>query len=173
MKSLWLASLLMFPCAALAQTPPPAPPSGCTSAESRQFDFWVGRWEVYPVAKPDTKIADSLIEKLYDGCAVRENWMPLKGSGGGSLNAYVADKGQWRQTWLDGSGVFADFSGGWTGTAMVIEGTWPQPGKPEQTTRMTYTPQPDGSVRQTGETSDDHGKTWQASFDLLYRKAKT
>lgn len=148
------------------------PPPGCTSAESHQFDFWVGDWEVFPASNPGIKIADSHIEKLYMGCAVRENWMPLatraQGGGGGSLNAYNPQTGKWRQTWLDSSGVFADFTGGWNGKAMVIQGVWPQPGHAGQITRMTYTPRPDGSVEQAGETSDDDGKTWQPSFDLIY-----
>ncbi len=160
--------LLAVSSLAHAQTPPP----GCTSAESHQFDFWVGRWEVFPAASPQTKIADSLIEKLYMGCAVRENWMPLatkaQGGGGGSLNAYNPATGKWRQTWLDPGG-FADFTGGWDGKAMVIEGVWPQPGHPAQMTRMTYTPLPDGSVEQAGSTSDDNGATWQPGFDLIYR----
>lgn len=166
MKRLWFLPLLFAASAASAQTPP-----GCDTPESHQFDFWVGKWEVFPAQKPDLKIADSLIEKLYAGCAVRENWMPLQGGGGGSLNAWVPGEGKWRQTWLDSAGVFADFKGGWTGTAMVIEGVWPQPGAPNQMTRMTYTPHPDGSVEQAGETSDDGSQTWEASFDLIYRKA--
>jgi len=149
--------------AAIAQ---PAPP-GCTSAESKQFDFWVGKWNVAAAAKPDVKVAESLIEKLYAGCAVRENWMPLQGPGGGSLNAFVPATGKWRQTWLDAGG-YADFTGGWNGTAMVIEGVWPQPGKPKQVTRMTYTPMPGGRVEQKGETTDDSGKTWQPSFRFIY-----
>ncbi|WP_443749187.1 hypothetical protein [Asticcacaulis solisilvae] len=159
-----LAGLVLaaLPAMAAAQTP-----GSCTSAESHQFDFWVGKWEVFPAAHPQTKVADSLIEKLYADCAVRENWMPLKGPGGGSLNAFVAEKKAWRQTWLDSSG-FADFTGGWNGKAMVIQGVWPQPGHAGQITRMTYTPRPDGSVEQAGETSDDDGKTWQPSFDLIY-----
>jgi len=168
--------LLLSSSALLAQTatPTPAtPPPGCTSAESHEFDFWVGRWEVFPVKQPKQKVADSLIEKLYSGCAVRENWMPLKGGGdGGSLNAYNVAEKRWRQTWLDSSGNFADFKGTWNGKAMVIEGEWPQPNAPHQITRMTYTPQADGSVEQMGETSDDQGKTWQPGFDFMYRKAK-
>ena len=69
---------LLLPCAAsAADTPPPA---GCTSPQARQFDFWVGKWDVYPKSNPDHKVAESLIENLYNGCAIRENWMPLKGS---------------------------------------------------------------------------------------------
>ncbi|MEO8001819.1 MAG: hypothetical protein ABI644_08085 [Arenimonas sp.] len=160
---------------AQSTTPPatPTPASGCDSPESHQFDFWVGKWEVFPAKQPEKKVADSLIEKLYSGCAVRENWMPLQAGGdGGSLNAYNATEKSWRQSWLDATGNFADFKGGWNGKAMVIEGEWPQPGKPHQITRMTYTPHADGSVEQMGETSDDNGKTWQAGFDLFYRKIK-
>ena len=98
--------------------------------------------------------------------------MPLKGGAGGSLNAYDPIKKHWRQFWIDSDGSSALFTGGWNGKAMVIEGVWPQPGHPDQITRITYTPLPDGSVEQAGESSDDGGKTWKKSFDLLYRKAK-
>jgi len=163
MRPIVLATLLLAAApAAFAQTP-----GTCTSPESHQFDFWTGKWEVFPAGHLDTKIADSLIEKLYGDCAIRENWMPLKGSGGGSFSAWVPEKKAWRQTWI-AAGGFADFTGGWNGKAIVIEGVWPQPGHPDQITRMTYTPHPDGSVEQAGQTSDDGGKTWQPGFDLIY-----
>ena len=162
------AILAALPAAATAQA---ASPQGCDSAESHQFDFWVGRWAVFQASDPQRKIADSLIEKLYQGCAVRENWAPLKGGGGGSLNSWVPAESAWRQTWVDSSGTRADFKGGWTGEAMVLQGVWPQPGHPTQLTRMTYSRLPDGAVRQLGVTSDDGGKTWNPSFDLIYRPA--
>lgn len=144
---------------------------GCDSPQSHQFDFWVGRWRVSPTGQPDRHVADSLIEKLYLGCGVRENWAPLKGAPGGSLNAYVPAERGWRQAWVDGQGSFVQFSGGWNGRAMVLTGRWPQPGHPGQLTRMTYTKGADGSVRQLGETSDDGGKTWSPGFDFTYRRA--
>jgi hypothetical protein len=146
------------------------PSLGCDSVQSRQFDFWVGRWSVSPNGHPDRHVADSLIEKLYQGCAVRENWSPLQGGAGGSLSSYVAGEDAWRQTWVDATGARVDFKGGWDGRAMVLTGLWPQPGHPTRLTRMTYTRQADGSVRQLGESSDDGGKSWQPSFDLIYRK---
>ena len=159
------AMLLPFGAASGAQ-------AGCDGPESRQFDFWVGRWQVSPMAQPDRHVADSLIEKLYGGCAIRENWMPLKaGQEGGSLSNYVLAERGWRQTWLDATGARVEFTGGWNGKAMILTGLWPQPGHPDQLTRMTYTQQPDGAVRQLGEASDDQGKTWQPSFDFLYRHA--
>jgi hypothetical protein len=162
--------LLVLPLASAAAPPPAAAP--CTSSEARQFDFWVGKWDVYATSKPDQKVATSLIEKLYHGCAIRENWMPLNDSPGGSMNAYSPEKKQWRQFWADSNGGSAEFSGRWNGHSMILTGTWPQPGHPTQITRMTYTPLSDGQVEQLGITSDDAGKTWQPSFDFIYRPAQ-
>src|SRR4030095_9200069 len=83
---------------ALAQASP-TPPT-CTAPEHRQFDFWVGWWDVYPTGK-DQVVAHSLIEKLYDGCTIRENWKPGSRLGGGSLNAYRPEQKVWKQIWTD------------------------------------------------------------------------
>ena len=68
----------------LTATPAPHPaqangaPAGhCVGSEYRQFDFWVGSWDVYPTGQSQL-VAHSLIETVYNGCGVRENWMPLK-----------------------------------------------------------------------------------------------
>ncbi len=156
---------------AVAQTPKPPAPPPCAAAEHHQFDFWVGRWDVYPFGK-EKLVAHSLIESLYGGCAIRENWMPLTSGGdGGSLSSFVPDEKGWRQTWIDSSGARVDFKGGYAGEAMVLTGFWPDvlgPGK-DALIRMTYTRQPGGAVRQLGEASTDEGKTWSPSFDFLYR----
>lgn len=173
MKRIVLGALLagawLMPDAAFAAA---LPATGCHSAESRQFDFWVGKWDVYSKKAPTKLSAHSLIEKLYEGCAVRENWMPNDpANAGGSLNAYDVQAKRWRQFWTDSSGSIAEFTGGWNGKAMVIQGVWPQPGAPRQITRITYTPLADGSVEQRGEASDDGGASWAPSFDLLYRRS--
>ncbi len=160
----------------IAQTPaattPTAAPAGsaCEAPEHRQFDFWVGEWDVFPTGK-GAQVATSRIEKLYGGCAIRENWMPKSQQDGGSLNGYDARDRVWRQTWLDSSGAQVVFTGGLEGAAMVLTGIWRDangPGK-DALTRMTYTRGDDGSVRQLGEQSTDAGKTWQPSFDFTYK----
>jgi hypothetical protein len=167
--------------AILAATPAPgaaqskaAPVRHCASAEYRQFDFWLGRWDVYPSGRSEL-VAHSLIESVYNGCGVRENWMPLKTeNSGGSLNIYVSSESLWRQTWIDSSGARVDFKGKWNGKAMVLEGYWQDfvaPGK-GALVRMTYSEGSDGSVRQLGEASEDDGKSWQPNFDFTYRPAK-
>ena len=151
-----------------------APAGHCVGSEYRQFDFWVGSWDVYPTGQSQL-VAHSLIETVYNGCGVRENWMPLKTeNSGGSLNIYIPAQKVWRQTWIDSSGARVDFKGGWNGKMMILEGYWQgflAPGK-DALVRMKYSQAADGSVRQLGEASQDNGKSWQPGFDFTYRPAK-
>ena len=175
MRSLALVFLIAgAPLSAQTTAPPQAPPAGCDTRESHQFDFWVGKWEVHPNGA-DKIIAHSLIEKRYTGCAIRENWMPVGkeiSGGGGSLSLYDTRQKKWRQAWVDSSGTRVDLDGGFADGVMAITGNWPNfngPGK-DSLVRMKYQKQPDGQVRQWGEASTDGGKTWSPTFDFLYRK---
>ena len=164
-SSLLFTALVLPALTQATSTPSPA----CVSPEHRQFDFWVGEWAVYK--NGDKKqVATSRIERLYDGCAIRENWMPFKGTAGGSLNAWDPDRKKWHQTWVDSANSLVMFEGGLIGGKMVLSGLWRNangPGK-HQHYRMTYSTEENGVVRQHGETTADGGRTWQTSFDFLY-----
>ncbi|WFL77215.1 hypothetical protein P7228_14670 [Altererythrobacter arenosus] len=150
-------------------TPPPAPPA-CDTEGHDGFDFWVGEWAVYPNGQ-ENQVANSRIERKFNGCAVVENWMPLRSAGGTSLNHYDAATKRWHQKWVGSSPGAVEFIGGVVEGKMVLTGYWPNGAGPGQDalTRMTYTMNDDGSVRQHGEASTDHGISWQTSFDFLYR----
>ena len=168
-----LATAALFaalPAAAQTAAPATPAPPPCASADHHAFDFWVGEWDVTPYGGGPL-VAHSKIESLYGGCAIRENWMPLKGTGGGSLSNF--DSGGWHQTWVDSSGARVVFEGGYTGNAMVITGNWPgvANGK-DGLVRMSYTREPGGAVRQKGDVSTDNGATWSPSFDFLYTPSK-
>lgn len=152
-----------------AQTPPPPP---CADEAHKAFDFWVGEWNVTPNVDGAKQVATSKVEKLYNGCAVRENWMPNSGTDGGSLNSITPD-GLWRQRWIGSGGETVDFVGGSPSeNVMVLTGYWRNGAGPNTNPliRMTYTLQEDGSVRQHGEQSLDQGRTWTNSFDFIYRR---
>ena len=171
--ALWAAAVSSGAIAQTAASPaPPTPPPACTAPEHRQFDFWVGYWDVYPTGK-DKLVAHSLIEKLYAGCTIRENWMPLNGtSNGGSLNMYDPADQRWHQTWQDTSNSRAEFDGGLVAGKMVLTGFWRGVlGPGDAWIRIVYSRNADGSVRQLGEQSADHALTWQPSFDFTYRKS--
>lgn len=174
MKQVIIRSALILAFATLhtaAAAQPAKPPPACTAGEHRQFDFWVGYWDVYVTGKPEKKVANSLIERLYGGCTIRENWKSAN-SAGGSLNMYDPSDKRWHQTWHDSSNSRAEFDGGLIKGTMVLTGFWRGVlGPGDAWMRIEYTPNADGSVRQRGEASADHGLTWQTNFDFTYRKS--
>lgn len=167
----FLTTLAMLQAApATAPAAQPAAPPACDKVVHAGFDFWVGEWDVYPNGQ-ETKVADSRIERKHNGCAVIENWMPLSGRTGSSLNHYDVASGRWHQKWVGSSPGAVEFTGGVVDGKMVLTGYWPGANGPGQDAlvRMSYTRNEDGSVRQHGEASTDHGISWQTSFDFLYR----
>jgi hypothetical protein len=142
----------------------------CESAQNRQFDFWLGQWEV---TNPAGQLAGrSRIEAILDGCVLLENWDSPSGVSGKSFNIFNAATGHWEQFWVDNSGSRLHLSGGMHEGNMVLQGVQDKAGASTgvaQRERITWTPNADGSVRQHWETSSDDGKSWKTSFDGLYR----
>lgn len=137
----------------------------------RAFDFWIGTWDVFT---PDgTQAGTNRIEALYDGAALAEHWEGRGGVRGTSLNALDPASGRWHQTWVDSTGSLLLLDGGPVeGGGMVLEGTAPADDAPQRLDRqrITWTPQPDGSVRQHWEVSADDGRSWRTAFDGHYRR---
>ena len=141
-----------------------------TDDPRRAFDFWVGSWEVF--APDGRQVGTNRIEPLYDGAALAEHWEGVGGIRGTSLNALDAATGRWHQTWVDSSGSLLLLEGGMVGASMVLQGTAPADDAPAQLDhqRITWTPNPDGSVRQHWEVSSDGG-SWRTAFDGEYRRS--
>lgn len=166
-----IASLLLLAAQTAAVSPPPKPPA-CDTAAHGAFDFWIGEWDVSPNGQDKVLVAHSKIEKLYGGCAVRENWMPLKGGDGGSLNSVDPKTGRWHQIWIGSQPGRVEFEGGFASGRMVLTGYWlgvNGPGR-DGLIRMSYTPIDRNTVRQHGEISTDQGLTWSDNFDFIYRR---
>jgi hypothetical protein len=166
MKGLAMAlttTLLGFSLAAIGQAPPQ--PKPCSEAESHHFDFWIGDWDVYV---PSGKLAGTNhIERLY-GCMLHESWKSASVEGQ-SFNGFDAARGLWHQTWIDSTGSVLVIEGGMRDGSMSMSDR-DLHGKKDraQVNEITWTPNPDGSVRQHWRVSADGGKTWSTSFDGKY-----
>lgn len=147
--------------------PRPAPP--CVAAEYRQFDFWIGDWDVFTT---DGKLAGTnRIEAVLNGCVLHEHWLGGK-LAGESFNAWDGRRKQWHQTWVDAAGNVLLLDGRFDGNAMTLSDA----GMPGGTSgrpinEIIWTPNADGSVRQHWRTSTDGGKTWKSLFDGRYVRA--
>lgn len=170
MRTLLILILLVSaPVAAQDAASETAPvPSPCAAPEYRAFDFWIGEWTVTSNGQP---AGSNTIHPVHNGCALQENWQG-SGSGGisgSSINIYDAATGRWHQTWVDASGTLLQLDGGPINGAMVLSGERPAPtGNGTALHRISWTPNPDASVRQLWEASPDQGQTWNVLFDGLY-----
>lgn len=157
---LWFVSLSM--CAEQN-----ASEKACASAQYKQFDFWVGDWEVFdPKGK---KVGENRVIKVLGGCAIQEHWVSVGRSRGYSYNIYDQGRKVWHQTWVDNGGLLLRLDGGLnTAGGMVLEGEGFDPHGKELLNRITWTPD-DGNVRQLWQISSDQGKNWQVVFEGIYR----
>lgn len=157
-----LLALLAHP--APAQTAPP-----CSLPEHRQFDFWIGDWEVYDSS--GTRLGENLVTSELGGCALMEHWQASRGaSRGNSYNIYDRRTGRWHQTWVDNGGLLLLLDGGLQGAAMVLQGQIRDPTGAIVEQRISWSPAPDGVVRQHWEQSKDGGASWTTVFDGYYRR---
>jgi hypothetical protein len=162
-----LLVLLLAPVTALAQGSPTRQ-AACVAPEHRQFDFWIGEWDVQ--LPNGRKAGINRIEPILDGCALQESWTGAGGMSGHSYNIYDRSRKVWHQTWVDGQGNLLQLDGRFADNRMVMQGeTRDSTGAPVLN-RITWSPAASGGLRQLWETSADGGKTWSVAFDGRYIK---
>lgn len=150
-----------------AQNPDSAP---CVAPQYRHFDFWIGHWTV---TNPEGKVVGTnVIEPIAGGCGLQETWTATGGGTGRSLNGYSLQDGRWHQTWIGSGGLLMHLTGGLRDGGMVLEGLTIARDATRILQRITWTPQPEGRVRQLWEQSSDDGKTWTVGFDGMYAKTR-
>jgi hypothetical protein len=160
--------------AAAAPAPPQAP---CTAPESKQFDFWVGEWDVTWTGSEGQPggTATNRVEKTLGGCAVEEHFTGVTGNNlaGHSVSLYSVRDKAWKQTWVDNQGGYIDLTGEFKDGAMTLvhHGTTLD-GKPLMS-RMVYTNIKPDSFDWRWESSRDGGATWKILWPLHYQRKGT
>lgn len=146
---------------------PAPPPASCAAPEYRQFDFWLGDWDVRDEGdeKPSMRI---VVEKVLDGCVLRETYRDVHGLVGESVSVYDASRRLWHQTWVTNRGQLLVLEGGIENGRMVLRATETTQDGPVLW-RAFWSPQ-GAEVRETAETSSDGGRTWKPKFDIVFRR---
>ena len=87
----------------------------------REFDFWIGDWDVRPTGQlPAGPAARNTVTLEERGCVVMEHWNAPGGSHGQSFNIFDRSIGMWRQTWVDAQGGQHDYRGRLNGRQHVV-----------------------------------------------------
>lgn len=165
-----LAPLLVIAPAALAQEGKTEGQvsivEACRGSEHRQFDFWLGDYQV--TNKAGAVIGENRIARVSGGCGLLESWRGANGNEGTSLNWFDPQTGHWNQLWV-GSGLYLRLTGDLEDGNMVLSGERQTP-QGVVADRITWMPLDDGRVRQVWELSRDSGATWQVVFDGMYTR---
>ena len=149
----------------LAQTGEGTPVKHCATPQHRQFDFWIGEWNVTQNGKT---AGHNSIRPILNGCALSEEWSGTGGFKGTSLNFYDEETKRWHQTWIDSQGQSLMLEGSFSGGAMVLQ-TIDRPSDGPRH-RITWTLLDDRSVRQLWQTQEKGGVEWKTAFDGRYTR---
>jgi hypothetical protein len=154
--------------------PVPSQPPPCTGAQHKQFDFWVGEWDLtWPgTAAGQTAHGSNRVKSTLDGCVVEENFsgldaMPLRGV---SVSMFDARSGRWKQTWVDNQGEYLDFVGEFKDGQMTLQREAVKPDGTKVQQRMVYKNISPNEFDWSWEQSLDNGKTWQVLWPIHYKR---
>ncbi|MEO8359113.1 MAG: hypothetical protein ABI672_03705 [Vicinamibacteria bacterium] len=147
-------------------------------AHYRDFDYWIGEWDVRAAGSPPSSpAAENIVTREYDGCVVQEHWTPggAAAAFGSSFSIFDTTRKMWFQTWVDSVGGLHDYHGSLDpqGNMAFVGETTGIPGQPGRVpVRLTFFKQGPDRIRQFSEISTDGGKSWTTNYDLVYTRRK-
>ena len=141
--------------------------SPCSLPEARQFDFWLGDWDL----TWDGGQGTNHVHTVLDGCSIQENFdgtpsMTLKGI---SLSLYNAQIGKWQQTWVDNEGSYLALTGAFEDGRMALFMEREREGKTVKLRMLFYNIEKE-SFDWNWDRSLDGGVTWEVAWHIHYQR---
>jgi hypothetical protein len=132
----------------------------CSLPEDRQFDFWLGDWNLTEITpRGDVFQGTNNITSDDAGCVLEEDYR--SGGQGRSVSLYSRIDGRWHQTYIDSMGNRLILIGSFEGGRMLLNAG---------ATRSYWQPVDGNTVRFVQEQSRDGGQTWTPYFDSRYTR---
>jgi len=182
---------LVMAAPAYAQTPAPAPaappqPPPCAAPEFRQFDFWIGDWDLVSLTPGAGKdrwdtvpgTPTDHVEVMLAGCALLQRWddapdappsngPPLHGL---SVSKWDPALKKWRQVWVDNQGSWLVFTGEWKNGRMELY-TEPKETKGKSVVmRQVFADITPDTMKWSWERSEDGGHSYVPVWKLDYKR---
>jgi len=141
----------------------------CTSSAYKQFDFWIGSWNVYD--SKNNLIGKNNVVKMKNACAIQENWSSKTStSKGTSYTYYNAIDKSWNQVWVDNVGGSLILKGFYKNNKMVLKSKLISGKKGEYYNQITWFKNANGSVTQLWELLDIDNTSFNEIFRGTYKK---
>jgi hypothetical protein len=142
-------------------------PGNCAAVEARQFDFWVGEWEL----TWEGGQGNNVIRPTMGGCVIEENFSAPEGQYfGKSVSTYNANTGVWHQTWVDNNAGYLDFTGGMEGDQMILSREATNAEGAIVIQRMVFYNIEHKQFDWKWERSLDQGASWEALWNIHYER---
>lgn len=168
---LLMCAAFLFPLAYTARSdnhPPAGKLAPCKEPAYRQFDFWIGDWDVFEIGHPTIVAAHARVELILNGCVLHEIYEDLDGHNGESFSLYDATRKTWHQSWVNDSGYLLTIEGHLREKSMILEGVDHLPNDKLRQVRGEWRPDEKGA-REVAWRSIDGGASWVTWFDLAFR----
>jgi hypothetical protein len=159
---------------------PSSPFSTRPAPETRQFDFWLGEWDLsWPASQSGSTPGQpghgtNTITAILDSAVIQENFVDHAPNGlrGMSVSVYSAKTGKWQQTWVDNQGGYLDFTGEYSDGKMILSRKATTKDGKEIMQRMVWHNISHDQLDWNWEASQDGGKTWNVNWPIHYARKK-
>lgn len=142
-------------------------PCPCCTENHRQFNFWIGEWEVFNLQ--GQKMGESNITSIQDSCVIVENWSSSRETGT-SYNYFDKKDNTWNQVYIGNNGNSTTLKGNFTDYKMVLKSALVQGPKGNHLyNRITWEKHNDGTVSQIWDQLDNRDHLLQTVFYGIYK----
>jgi hypothetical protein len=170
-KSVLTICLVLCVSSLFAQQQPANP---CNDAQQKQFDFWVGEWDLTtPGAKQgEVNHSSNSIKRILGGCIVQENFLGGEATSllGMSVSVFDPVAKKWKQTWVDNQGTYLDFIGEFGDGKMILSREAMRPDGTKVLQRMVWKNISANELDWSWERSLDKGQTWEVMWPVHYKR---
>lgn len=163
----------------------------CTQAEARQFDFWIGDWDIEAKRRPpgggqwvpNEVWVGTRVRPDLGNCVLIEESLDINGADtlvvGMSLTSYNVHLGKYQQLWADRKGNALEHVGALEDGRMVLyleptasDGEALTALKPTTLIRMVFEDIEADRLVWRYEYSVDEGHTWTGTSEAIYTRRK-
>ena len=144
----------------------------CSAPEAAMLDFWVGQWDLeWTNAEGKTEKGTNTIAKILGSCVYEENFTTSDGTfQGKSVSVFDSRNLIWKQTWVDNTGSYMDFTGGKYGDSVFFSRKVIDKKGTEHIQRMVFYDISANSLLWSWESSSDEGKSWNLLWKISYKR---
>ena len=134
----------------------------------RQFDFYIGNWEVRNTG--GRRVGTSEITSDAKGYLISGKWQGTDKTSGTSVSFYDPGDEVWKQTWVDGNGKVTRLDGTFKDGEMVFEGTALDRDDNKEWVKVTIEPVVSGQIKKTVYKKDCEDEQWQKDQVVFYKQ---